>query len=100
MSEQRPISPIVDVLKNELKTHEYLDVGKGTEKILNVSQTKLRNALTMLQAEGYVVHKIKFLQTNTDKVTIIKVLTNSQKSWAYAKLAVNLGQVKTVQGVK
>lgn len=64
-----------EVLKEELKSKPYLDVGAGVERELGVSAGKLNEALTMLELEGYEVHGVGVPQvTNPGKQTIMKVL--------------------------
>ena len=63
-----------EVLKEELKSKPYLDVGAGVERELGVSAGKLNEALTMLELEGYEVHGVGIPQvTNPGKQTIMKV---------------------------
>ena len=64
-----------EVLKEELRSKPYLDVGAGVERELGVSAGKLNEALTMLELEGYEVHGVGIPQvTNPGKQTIMKVL--------------------------
>lgn len=64
-----------EVLKEELKSKPYLDVGAGVERELGVSSGKLNEALTMLELEGYEVYGVGVQQvTNPGKQTTIKVL--------------------------
>lgn len=47
---------------NALKNHMgdgYLDIGAGSENQMGVSQTMLRTAANMLEAEGYHIYRIK-----------------------------------------
>ena len=62
-------------LKEELKTKGALDVGAGVEKELGVTPTKLKEALDILESEGYIVEGIGVPQaTNSSKRTTVKVL--------------------------
>lgn len=45
-----------EYLKKEIGESGMLDVGRGTERYLGVSSTKLNEALEILQAEGYKVY--------------------------------------------
>lgn len=66
----------VDVLKESMKEHPYLDVGKGTEIQLGVSRAKLDNAIAKLKDEGYSLHEIYVPQvSDSSKYTIVKVLS-------------------------
>lgn len=68
-----------DFLKERVEKSRYgmVDVGKGVDLELNVSQEKLNQALFMLQAEnGYHVYNNRFDQvTNKGQMTTQKVLT-------------------------
>lgn len=66
----------VDVLKDSLTEHPYLDVGKGTEIQLGISRSKLNNAIAKLKDEGYSLHEIYVPQvSDPSKYTIVKVLS-------------------------
>lgn len=66
----------VDVLKDCLKDHDYIDIGPGTESILGISDTKLKTAVQKLKDEGYEVHNIQVEQAaNPGKYTTVAVLT-------------------------
>lgn len=68
-------------LKEELKTKGALDVGAGVEKELGVTPTKLKEALDILESEGYVVEGIGVPQaTNSAKRTIVRVLHDDSVS--------------------
>lgn len=66
-------------LKDELERHPFLDVGKGTELYLNISETRLKNVLNELEKDGYSVHnKIQVEQYGSDtpgQKTTVRVLT-------------------------
>lgn len=71
---------LADRLEEELKTTPYLDVGKGVERYLNVSDTKLDAALQILKERGYNVYgNIKTRQQGTGHNTTLTVLT--KESW-------------------
>ena len=62
-------------LKEELKTKGALDVGAGVERELGVTPTKLKEALDILESEGYIVEGVGVPQaTNPSKRTIVRVL--------------------------
>lgn len=62
-------------LKAELAEKGALDVGAGVEKELGITPTKLKEALDILESEGYVVEGIGVPQaTNSTKRTIVRVL--------------------------
>lgn len=65
-----------EFLKAQIQEKGYLDVGKGVERELKISRTKLDEALYLLEKEGYVVYNRGVAQvTNSGQQTILKVLT-------------------------
>lgn len=64
-----------DYLKQAVDSKGFIDVGKGVEKELGISGTKLDQALELLQMEGYVVTGGRMDQvTNRGQKTTNKVL--------------------------
>lgn len=63
-----------DMLKEEVASKKYVDIGAGVEQHLGMSATKLATAVAQLKEEGYAVHRIKVKQLGTGKDTTIKVL--------------------------
>lgn len=74
---------IANTLKEHLETKPYLDITKGVHAQLGVSETKLKNAVKLLEDEGYKVQTIKVEQaTNKNKKTTIQVLTKDDVEWS------------------
>lgn len=65
---------IADGLKAAVEQRRFIDVGKGSELYLGVSQTKLNTAVQLLQEEGYELRNIQVDQMGTDHKTTVKVL--------------------------
>ena len=64
-----------DFLRKMCDEKGMIDVGAGTEFALNITDTKLKNALDILKSEGYEVWKGGTPQvTNPGQQTILKVL--------------------------
>lgn len=63
-----------DALKESVERDKYVDVGKGVEKYLGVTQDKLKKATGMLQEEGYVVENMRVKQASTGNYTELRVL--------------------------
>ena len=62
-------------LKKLCDERGMIDVGAGTERELGISQTKMTDALTILEMEGYEIKGGRVPQsTNKGKMTTIKVL--------------------------
>lgn len=70
----------VDMLKREVAEKGYLDVGLGTEAQLGISRTKLKAALDMLEAEGYLISYTNVRQLGTGKDTSLVVLAEPGKT--------------------
>ncbi|MCM1579602.1 MAG: helix-turn-helix domain-containing protein, partial [Ruminococcus sp.] len=65
-----------ELLKEQIKEKGMLDVGSRVEKELNVSAETMKNALYILEMEGYNVYGRNMAQvTNKGKYTVLKVLT-------------------------
>lgn len=65
-------------LKDELEVHPYLDVGKGVELYMNVSETRLKNVLNAMERDGYSVHShivVDQYGKEAGQKTTIRVLT-------------------------
>jgi len=66
-----------NILKEQIENGKpYLDVGKGVDKQLGISETQLKTAVAMLEEQGYKVSYLKVEQaTNPGHGTSVKVLT-------------------------
>lgn len=71
----------IDMLKKAVDENKYIDVGGGVEKYLGVTNQKLKNAVLIMEEQGYKTHKLYQLQQGTGKRTIIKVLTKDDVSY-------------------
>lgn len=73
------------MLKTQVDQKHYIDVGSNTHYQLNVSETKLRAAVSKLKDEGYEVHNLKLPQLGTGHQTEYKVLarpgTTQKEVW-------------------
>lgn len=88
-----------DILKQELITKPFLDVGKGTHLYLGIAETKLKQTLAMLKDEGYEIYnniKAPQLSGAAENKTTFKVLCKEGTPWADARQAVLNGEVKIV----
>src|SRR5690606_6321996 len=69
------------MLKDEVDSKSFIDIGAGVENHLGVSKERLKTAVAMLQEQGYEVHNVK-IKTALGNETEVKVLTlpgNTQK---------------------
>ena len=84
-----------DILKKELEEKGMLDVGAGVEGVLNVSQTTLKEALFILETEGYHVYGIGIPQINNKgKQTNTPVLCKPETE--YKDVYQNMGGIQSV----
>lgn len=88
------LSSTANMLKEELVTKAYLDIGSGNENQLGISQNKLATAVAMLQEEGYGVHYVKVKQVGTGKMTTVKVL--APPDTPYSEIFRNPDKIKTI----
>lgn len=65
---------IFDQLKDEVDKKKYVDVGKGTNYELGITEDKLEKSLNVLKEEGYTVKNIKVEQAATGQYTTMKIL--------------------------
>lgn len=77
-----------ELLAEQLKTivdeKGYIDVGAGAEYILNTNSTRLRNAMHLLEEEGYSLHTVKVKNvTDPSKFTNVNVLCKPDTTWGY-----------------
>lgn len=84
-----------DILKKELAEKGMLDVGKGVERELGISQNTLKEALFILETEGYNVYGVGVPQvTNKGKQINTTVLTN--KDTEYKDVYSDFANIKSV----
>lgn len=77
-----------ELLRNGLKENPYLDVGGGVENRLGISRTRLKTAIAMLEAEGYVTHEVLVDQLGTaNKKT--KILVIGPEGTTYKDIVTN-----------
>ncbi len=72
-----------DVLKKNVDEKGFIDIGSGVEIDMHVSATRLKNAVTMLEEQGYTTHEVKVAQvSNPGKYTTVKVLAPPGTQWS------------------
>lgn len=62
------------MLKEQVDSKQFLDVGTGVEAHIGISKEKLMSAVALLKEQGYQVHSIKIDQLGTGHQTEFKVL--------------------------
>lgn len=84
-----------EILKAELEKKGMLDVGSDVERELGCSSNTLKEALFILETEGYEIYGIGVPQTtNPRQQTITTVLT--KPGTKYADVYENTGDIKSV----
>lgn len=63
-----------NMLRTEVDTKKYVDIGAGNEARLGMSKEKLATAVAMLEEHGYTTHIVPIPQIGTGKDTKTKVL--------------------------
>ena len=74
LDKAKRITPLIDLLKKEVDEKDYIQVGKGVESMLNVSEDKKKHALLYLKKHGYTVTNIQVQQAGSQGKTTIQVL--------------------------
>lgn len=77
----------IDMLKKAVDENRYVDVGGGVEKYLGVSNQKMKNAVLLMEEQGYKVSTIYQQQQGTGQRTRIKILT--KEDVPYGEIAAN-----------
>ena len=75
----------MSVVRDEMKRldGEYLDVGKGSNLAIGVTQSRLDMAVKALEKEGYVVHSVRQEQMNgSGNSTQLKILCPKGTQWS------------------
>ena len=89
---------LVNYLKDQVDEKTYLDVGKGVGAQLGISDVSLKNAVYVLQQDGYTIRQLKVPQaTNIRQKTTIDVLTKDDVSWN--EVWENRDQIRSPHGV-
>lgn len=87
---------VADTLKDSVAERKYIDIGKGAEAYLGVSQTKLNTAVNLLKDQGYNVYELKVDQLGTGYKTTIKVLCSPDTE--FKDLVQNRSDISPVTG--
>lgn len=83
-----------NMLRDEIASKKYLDVGRGTENHLGISRERLNTAIAKLQEEGYTVHYLKVRQLGTGNETSVKVLAPPDTK--FSEVYKNRADIRTV----
>lgn len=84
-----------DVLKKELDKKRMIDVGAGAEREIGISENTMKEALYILEREGYNVYGVGIPQvTNAHQQSNTKVLCNPEIE--YRDVYQNMGDVQSL----
>lgn len=88
---------IADFLKSEVDAGHYVDIGKGVENRLGISETNLKIAAAMLKEEGYRVINVQTDQlTGGGNKTLIKTLV--PPGTTYGDIKNNMDKIRIPNG--
>lgn len=88
-------SNTADMLRDEVDSKGFIDIGKGVEVECGVSKERFNTAVTMLELQGYEVYSIDLEQvTNKGRYTKLKVLC--PPGTEYKELLNNPDKIKTI----
>lgn len=66
---------VADTLADQVQKKGLIDIGLGVSDTMGITDTRLKNAVSLLKEQGYVVESIFIPQaTNKDQYTTLKVL--------------------------
>ena len=82
---------VISMLEKAVEDNRYVDVGAGVEKYLNVSEQKMKNAVLLMEEQGYKVSTIYQQQQGTGKRTRLKILTKADVP--YGEIAKNKDKI-------
>jgi hypothetical protein len=90
------IFTVANMLEKEVEEKGVIDIGSGVANTLDVTQTKLNNAVSILKEKGYAVHTIPVpnLSAGGGKQTSIKTLSAPGTTWG--DVARNKAQIKQI----
>lgn len=71
-----------NMLREQLDKQGSLDIGLGVESHIGISRTKLLTAVSLLEEEGYPIHKFQLNQLGTNKKTWMMILAKPGTEWA------------------
>jgi hypothetical protein len=89
------IQTTANVLRDHVDRKKYVDIGRGVETQLGVTQTRLNTAVAVLKEEGYQVHSIQQPQlSSANQFTRQKILVKPGIS--LAEVNANRGSIQEI----
>lgn len=91
----KELAAVQNILKDQLGSDGYLDIGSGNELYVGMSRTKFDVALAGLRNEGYVVENIQVDQVGSKgQKTVVQVL--GHEGTTYKDIVVNPEAIKSM----
>lgn len=84
-------------IMKEVDKYKYVDIGSGVETTLGVTENRLKNAVALLEAQGYKQQLVFIDQMGTNHQTTMKVLTAPDVD--YSELMANKFDIHTIGSV-
>ena len=91
--EKSALQTTADMLKKHVDEKKYIDVGKGVEYQLGITENRLKTAVAMLRNEGYELHTIH-IETGLYRFTAMKVL--ARPGTPLSEVNKNRAQIKQI----
>jgi hypothetical protein len=91
--EKSALQTTADMIKAHVDEKKYVDVGKGVEYQLGITDTRLKTAVAMLRNEGYELHTIH-IETGPYRFTAMKVL--ARPGTTLKEVNTNRAQIKQI----
>lgn len=90
---------LAEKLKEQVEDRTYLDVGKGVNTQLGVSEEQMKSAIALLEQQGYKYHRISVPQASdpTQKTNVV-VLTKDDVS--FNDVYANRDKISSPEGIK
>lgn len=85
---------ISNMLKDNVNSKAYVDVGVGVERHLGISRTQLLTSIEALKEEGYTIHYVPVEQLGTGKKTTMMVLASPDVD--YKEVWANRDNIKMI----
>lgn len=83
-----------DVLKNAVDEQKYIDIGRGVNNHLGISEEKMAASVEVLKQQGYKTYNVYVKQIATGKDTTIRVLASPDVT--YSDVVKNRGNIGSI----
>lgn len=93
-SRKSVLETTTNMLRSEVDSKRYIDIGKGNESHLGISSDRLRTAVAILKDEGYREYYVDVEQLGTGHMTTVKVL--GAPDTKFPDLAKDPSQIRTI----